>query len=354
MAWAAAGCLATAAGSLGCAPARGSATGKDANPGASGSSDSYSPSPDGLLSASAFAFDTFITLQALCDRKTLDSLMDRCFYFESIFSRTKPQSDVARLNANKGEPIDVNSETADIIKRSLEYSDLTNGLFDITIGAVSELWDFKEGIKPADEAIEEAVSHVSYRNVRVDGNTIQLLDPQARIDLGGIAKGYIADDLAQILAQAGCQSACLDLGGTIRTIGTQPDGKPWRIGIQDPLGESGDLVQSVETTDGSVVTSGLRERCFTQEGKRYWHILDPRTGFPADSRIESASIIGASGTEGEALAKPLFMMEIQDALNWIEAQPAVEAVLVDSTGNTLRTSGANAVPAFSAGTVGSA
>lgn len=328
LATAATGLAAAAAGQIGCTP----------KASASGHGDASAASADGLISAEGFAFDTFIALQAACDRSILDSALNRCFYFESIFSRTLPQSDIAELNAAGGRAVSVNPETADIIRRSLEYSNSTGGCFDITIGAVSELWDFKQGIVPDDAAIEQALGHVGYQGVSVRGSTVRMADPDARIDLGGIAKGYIADDLAQMLAEAGCRSACLDLGGTIRTIGAKPDGTPWRIGIQDPFAEGGALVETVDATDGSVTTSGLSERCFTKDGKRFWHILDPRTGYPAESRIESASIIGPSATDGEAFAKPLFMMDADAARKWIGDHPLLEAVLVDRSGEVSRIS----------------
>ena len=284
-------------------------------------------------------------------------------------------------------------ETADIIQKSLAYSERTGGLFDISIGAVSELWDFKNGVVPSEQAIAQALPHVGYQGIVVNGQAVQLKDAHARIDLGGIAKGYVADDLAQYLVEQGCESACLDIGGTIRTIGDKPNGEPWRIGVRtsgdgvltdgavdgdvfgsdaddgasgaaagdglwsdgassdvpSPRGSSsaasglrgrdGENLVVVAGAEGlSVVTSGLTERAFVQGGKTYWHILDPRTGYPVDSRIASASIMSAHALDGEGFTKPLFMMEPVDALAWIEAMPSVEVVLVGRDGQVMTTS----------------
>ena len=338
---------------------------------------------DGLLSVDLFAFDTFVTLRAACSGDVLSAMTDRCAYFESIFSRTRKESDVSAINAAGGKPVSMSFETADIIQKSLAYSEQTCGLFDISIGAVSELWDFKNGVVPSEQAIAQALPHVGYQGIVVNGQAVQLKDAQARIDLGGIAKGYVADDLTQYLVEQGCESACLDIGGTIRTIGNKPNGEPWRIGVRMSIdgtvagaagngasgaaagdsswsdgassgafssgssssaasgsgGRDGENLVVVADTEGlSVVTSGLTERAFVQDGKAYWHILDPRTGYPVDSSIASASIMGALALDGEGFTKPLFMMEPVDALAWIEAMPSVEAVLVGRDGQVMTTS----------------
>ena len=287
--------------------------------------------PQTLLTTDLFAFDTFITLSADCSQTVMTALEERSRFFESAFSRTIPSSDIARINDAQGAPVTVHPETADIITRSIAYSGITNGLFDITIGAVSALWDFKQGIVPPEESIREAVSHIGYERISMEGNTVRLTDPYAQIDLGGIAKGYIADDLARQLEAQGCTSACLDLGGTVRTIGCRPDGNPWRIGIQDPHHHDA-LVRTVEARNRSVVTSALTERCFEQEGRQYWHILDPRTGYPVSGKVTSVSILGPQATDGEAFAKPLFMTGAEEAPEWTRVHDQLEVLLIDETG----------------------
>ena len=294
------------------------------------------------LSRTLFAFDTVLTLKAVCDEATMDALCDRCTYFESIFSRTIETSDIGRVNAAAGEPVEVAPETVDLVQKALRYCEESGGRFDITIGAVSTLWDFKEGVVPADEDIREAVKHVDYRNVRVEGTTITLSDPQAKLDPGGIAKGYIADDLCQMLADAGCTSGFVNLGGNVKTVGCRPDGKPWHVGIQDPNDVNQAVVAAVYSEGTSAVTSGLYERQFEQGGKRYWHILDPKTGYPVETDLVSATIFSTASIDGDGYTKPLFMMGRDEALAWIEAKDGIEGLLVKDDGNVVQTSGCDA------------
>ena len=294
---------------------------------------------DGELTTTLFAFDTVVTIRAICDQATLDALAERCQYFESIFSRTIATSDIGRINAAAGSPVEVAPETADIVAKALRYCAESDGKFDITIGAVSSLWDFKEEVLPAPEAIAEAVKHVDYTLVQVDGTTITLHDPQAQLDLGGIAKGYIADDLCRMLEEAGCVSGFVNLGGNVKTLGAKPDGTPWRVGIQDPNDAYGSVVAAVDSMDTSVVTSGLYERQFELDGQRYWHILDPQTGYPVETDLVSASLISAASIDGDGYTKPLFMMGHDEAIAWIEAKPGIEGLVVDTDGAISQSSG---------------
>lgn len=324
--------LSAICGAIGCAPEP-----------SSGEPSSHASDGE-MSSATVFVFDTVATITAFCSTDTVNRAIDRCYRFESLFSRTIPESDIGRINASEGSPIEVDPDTARIIEQALEYSRATDGLFDITIGSVSSLWDFKQGIVADEGAIAEAVRHVDYRNVEVDGCTVTLLDPESKLDLGGIAKGYVAEDLAAFLSQEGCRSACIDLGGTIRTIGTKPDGTLWRIGIQNPFEDAGAVVSTYDLEDCSLVTSSLTERQFVKDGKRYWHILDPRTGYPVETDLVSASIVSPSGVDGEGYTKALFMMDPGDSIEFIEQLPNIEALLISATGSTFRTSGLSSEP----------
>ena len=297
---------------------------------------------DEPLSTTFFAFDTVITLTAYCTQEALDAAVDRCGYFESIFSRTIETSDIGRINAAQGASVQVAPETADIVAKALAYCEESGGLFDITIGAVSSLWDFKEGVVPDSDELAEAVKHVDYRCVQVEGDTITLADPDAKLDLGGIAKGYIADDLCELFAQMGCESGLVNLGGNVKTIGRKPDGRPWRVGIQDPNDVQGTVIAAVSSEGTSVVTSGLYERQFELDGQRYWHILDPSTGYPVQTDLVSASIMSDASIDGDGYTKPLFMMGCDEALAWINAHDGLEGLLVDMDGTIMQSDGCNA------------
>ena len=284
-----------------------------------------------------FCFDTVCTVGGVMDQSVLDAVVSRCEWFEQHLSRTIETSDVGRINAAGGAPVEVEPETAALIEASLGYSRLSGGLFDVTVGAVTRLWDFHEGVVPSPEDITEALSHVGYEGVRVDGTTVTLGDPLARIDLGGIAKGFVTDDLVALLADAGVTSAFINLGGNVAVLGEKPDGTPWGIGVRDPFDESGEKsIARVAATSGSLVTSGLYERQFEKDGQSYWHILDPRTGYPVKSDVVSASVFAARSIDGDGLTKPLFMLDEAEALAFLESQD-VDGLLVRADGSIAMT-----------------
>ena len=332
------------ASSAGAASNSGESSSASADATASTSSIPKSAQEHEQISTTVFAFDTVVTLTASCSQETLDSLAQRCEYFESIFSRTIPTSDIGRVNAAGGKPVEVAPETADIIAKALTYCEASQGLFDITIGAVSTLGDFKEGVVPDAADVAEGVKHVDYTNVQLDGQTVTLKDPKAKLDLGGIAKGYIADDLCKMLEEAGCDSGFVNLGGNVKTVGVKPDGKPWHVGIQDPNDVQGTVVAAVYAQpDGtSVVTSGLYERQFTKAGTKYWHILDPKTGYPVKTDLVSATIISSASIDGDGYTKPLFMMGHDEALAWINAKDGIEGMVVSADGTITQSNGCGA------------
>ena len=330
--------------------AGGSSTGGGSTGGGVSSSGSTTSSEQASTSASAnttqqertlFVFDTVVTLKCFCSEGLMDRAVDRCYYFEEHFSRTLEGSDIWNVNHASGKPVQVAPETADIVGKALTYCERSDGLFDITIGAVTSLWDFQKGVKPEDAAIKEAVRHIDYRGVHVNGDSIQLDDPQAALDLGGIAKGYIADDLAVLFREGGCMSGIINLGGNVYVIGARPDGSPWNVGIQDPNGVDQQIIAKVSCTDASVVTSGLYERAFEQDGVRYYHILDPKTGYPVMTDLVSSSVFGKSSIDGDAYATWMFLLGCDAALALIESTPGLDALVVDEDGHIAMTRNAH-------------
>lgn len=282
-----------------------------------------------VQSLTLFLFDTVIQISALCAPELMDRISERCRFFEDRFSRTKEGSDIWNINQAHGAPVEVSEETARCIEASLAYSEASGGLFDISIGAVSSLWDFVEGIKPDDDAIKEAVKHVDYRTISVDGTTVTLADPDAMLDLGGIAKGFITDDLVSMLREAGCKSAMLSLGGNVYVLGESFRGDDWNVGVQDPNGAANDVIASIPARNKSLVTSGLYERSFTVEDMLYHHILDPRTGYPAKTDLASASIVSDSSTDGDAYSTTLFLMGHDKAMDLLNSDERFSGLLVD-------------------------
>lgn len=289
-------------------------------------------SDDEIQSVTLFLFDTVVQIDAACSEELMGQVSERLIWFENTFSRTIEGSDVWNINNAQGSPVEVAPETADCIAQALGFAEATGGLFDITIGAVSSLWDFVEGVKPDDAAIQKALAHVDYRGVSVEGNTVILSDPQAMIDLGGIAKGYMTDDIVGMLAEGGCESACISLGGNVYVMGTSFDGDAWNVGVQDPNGAADSAIASIEARDASIVTSGLYERGFEQDGVFYYHILDPKTGYPAKTDLESSSIRCASSTTADAYSTTLFLMGHDAAMELVEGDDRFECVLIDDAG----------------------
>lgn len=292
-----------------------------------------------VQSLTLFLFDTVIQISALCEPELMDRISERCQFFEDRFSRTKEGSDIWNINQAHGAPVEVSEETARCIEASLAYSEASGGLFDISIGAVSSLWDFVEGVKPDDDAIEEAVKHVDYRAISVDGTTVTLADPDAMLDLGGIAKGFITDDLVSMLREAGCKSAMLSLGGNVYVLGESFRGDDWNVGVQDPNGTANDVIASIPARDKSLVTSGLYERSFTVGDVLYYHILDPRTGYPVKTDLASASIVSDSSTDGDAYSTTLFLMGHDKAMELLNSDERFSGLLVDMDDTAMASDG---------------
>ena len=217
--------------------------------------------------------------------------------YDALMSRTVQGSDVDRVNRASGDMVIVDSSVAEAIATGLEAGAYSGGDFDISIGRVTALWDFKSADPevPSEEELADAVATVNYKDVSVHGNEITMKNPDAELDLGGIAKGFVAEKTADYLKQQGVGSAIVNLGGNVVAIGTKEEGEPFVIGIERPYSDRTEIVGSVSVSDQTVVTSGIYERNFEQDGILYHHILDPRTGYPVDTDLESVTIVASIG-----------------------------------------------------------
>ena len=255
--------------------------------------------------------DTYctITIYDSADSTLLDEAFDLCAQYEALFSITIEGSDVWRINHAMGAPVEVDPQTVELILSGLSFGELSGGLFDITIGRLSRLWDFSgEQYLPSDEELEEACKTIDYTQVRIVENTVQLLDPDAWIDLGAVAKGHIADKIAGFLVARGITAAVIDLGGDIAAIGQKPDGEPWRIGIRKPQGGTNELLGVAGIGESSIVSSGIYERKFERDGVTYHHILDPGTGKPVLTDVVSVTILADSAVTGEGLSTIILLI----------------------------------------------
>ncbi|MCM1256613.1 MAG: FAD:protein FMN transferase [Roseburia sp.] len=287
--------------------------------------------PSDKISKSDFYFDTIITVTLYDAAK--ESLLNDCFSiadtYEHYFSATRPDSDVSKINQSGGVPVEVHGETAELIEKGLYYSELSGGGFDITVGNLTSLWDFTgENPKvPEDAEIQNAIASVDYRNVEVSGNTVTLKNPDARIDLGGIAKGYIADKMKEYLVEQGVTEGIINLGGNVLCLG-EKSGEPYRIGVQKPFDAEGTPLFALDITDQTVVTSGVYERYFTMEDTLYHHILNPKTGYPYDNHLLSVTIICGKSLDADALSTTCFSLGLDKGMELIETLADTEAVFI--------------------------
>lgn len=361
---------------------------------------------DGSRCISFFLFNTQVHMHAYGDAAAdpdatarLDAALvaarDRCLFFERAFSRTRDDSDIARAHAASPNAVPVSPQTARLVRQALGYCERSRGKFDITMGTVTSLWNFHTGEVPSRLALARALPHVDYRHIVLDEEpcgrepldeeslgkdspvqgsldddalnagtsrvpssnvpsskssqpTLAITDPQTILDLGGVAKGYIADDLADLLIAHGVGRFAINLGGNVVVRGGRPAdasarppvaaGSPWRIGIINPLDPAHNRA-IVDMADGSVVTSGIHERRFTKGGVTYHHILDPATGMPAKTDLTSATIIAPRSMDCDGYSTTALMLGARDAIDFVESLPGIEAVLIDEADQVWWTSG---------------
>lgn len=297
---------------------------------------------------SGFYFNTVISV-TIYD-KVSESVMDECFelarQYENYFSNTIPDSDISKINDAGGTPVTVHDETVALLEIGISYGELSDGRFDITIGTLSDLWDISTkalleetnaSMIPSNEDIAAALATVDYRNIKIEGNDVTLLDPNAKIDLGGIAKGYIADKMKEFLNEKGITNGFINLGGNVLALGGKEDGGAYTIGIQKPFAEDNSAIASVQVTDETVVSSGIYERNFTVDGTLYHHILDVSTGYPYDNGLASVTIITKNSVDGDALSTTCFSLGLEDGMALIEELEDTEAIFI-TTDNEIYTS----------------
>lgn len=275
-----------------------------------------------------------------------------CSEYENMLSKTIETSDIARINNAEGKAVTVSDETIEVLKKGMEFGRLSGGAFDITIGKATDLWDFHDnaesghegGVVPAEKDLRDAISHVNYENIKIEGNRVSLTDPETEINLGGIAKGYIADKAAEYLKERGVVSAIVDLGGNIVAIGGKTSQiaasgdtqeTDFKIGIKDPLSSSGGLLELIPCKNKTVVTSGTYERYFEKDGVKYHHILDVNTGYPVDTDVLSVTIIADRGysAECDGLSTTCLALGMEKGMELVKSLEGFEAVFVDKDGN---------------------
>lgn len=291
-----------------------------------------------------------ITIYDSQDKALLDDCLALCDKYELIFSRTNEKSELYKLNHHKNVsdgdfstdgqttpyPVSGTADTwhisedlAALLSEGLDITRESDGAFDIAIAPLTSLWDFtaEDPEVPDDAAIQKALPLCSSDGVTIDGEDITLLSDDIQFDVGAIAKGYIADRLKDFLIKKGVKSAIINLGGNVLCIGSKPDGTPFKIGIQKPFADRNETEAVMDITGKSVVSSGIYERCFKQDGKLYHHILNPQTGYPYDNGLISVTIISDQSVDGDALSTTCFALGLEDGLKFAEKK-GVQAVFI--------------------------
>lgn len=256
-------------------------------------------------------------------RKTIKEVENEMKRLEALMNFYKDSSEIGILN-NYGfeKRVEVSTEVFYIIEKAKYFSEISKGAFDISLAPVIELWGVftKHERVPLEKEIKERMSLVNYNNLILDEgeNTVRFSKENMKIDLGGIAKGYAADRATQIYKQNNVNAAFINLGGNVMVFGEKPDNSDWSVGVQEPFKSRGEIIGVVNITNESVVTSGNYVRYFEDKGVKYHHIIDPRTGYPADSNLMSVTVISQNSMEGDALSTAAFVLGDEDGMRFIK------------------------------------
>ncbi len=288
---------------------------------------------------------TRITVEVWADdaakgNQAIDAVLDEMRHIDETMSTYKPTSEVSQVNAKAADgPMHISKELFDLLTTARQYSEITDGAFDITYASVGYLYDFRKHVRPDDAQIAQALPAINYRHVILDpaNQTVRFSQKGVRIDLGGIAKGYSVDCGIDVLKGLGYTRAYVGAGGDSRIIGDR-FGKPWMVGIRDPMKGEGNVIARIPLVDAAISTSGDYERFFEEKGVRYHHIIDPHTGHSA-SKVRSATVIGPYATRTDGLSKTAFVLGPDKALEIYNRLKDIDAIIVELDGTVVTTDG---------------
>ena len=294
------------------------------------------------VSKDIFAMDTYMTVTAYGKNAEngVNKAVDEINRLETVLSAEKQESDIYKLNETGSGTL--STDTKNIVSKALEINKTTNGAFDISIYPLMVKWGFttQKYNVPSKNEISKLLKDVDSSKIIFDEKSGNIkLKENMKIDLGGIVKGYTSNRVMQIFKECGVKSGLVSLGGNVQALGTKTDGTAWQIAIENP-DKSSDYIGVVSVKDKAVITSGGYERYFEKNGKTYHHILDPETGYPAESGLKSVTIVSDDGTLADALSTSLFVMGKEKALDyWREHKNEFDTVLVEDNGDITITGG---------------
>ncbi len=305
------------------------------------SADSEAKGASDEAQRSVFAMDTYMTVKAYGENAedACDAAIAEITRLDNLFSVGIEDSDVSLVNKNGGG--EVSEDTKYLISRSLDIYEQTDGKFDISIYPVMDLWGFttQDYHVPSEEELKDKLSLVDASKISIEEGEVSFEKDGMQIDLGGIAKGYTSSGIMDIFDDYGVESGLVSLGGNVHLKGKKQDGSPWKVAIQNP-DETQDYLAVLEAGDVAVITSGGYERYFEEDGKTYHHILDPETGYPADSGILSATVVTADGTLADALTTSIYIMGTDEAIEyWKASEDDFDMILYTDDGKLYVTEG---------------
>ncbi|WP_077857704.1 FAD:protein FMN transferase [Clostridium sp. BL-8] len=299
---------------------------------------------------SGYVLGTLINLRAYgnAPEAAIDEAFEKLNDIDDKMSAFKENSEISKINLGAGAKAEIVSyDTYFVVKKAIEYSKILEGTFDPTIRPLVKLWGIgtKDERIPQRSEIDKVLKLVNYNDVILEesNSSIKLKQEKQALDVGGIAKGFAADKVRDIFIKNNIKSALIDLGGNIFALGNKQDNTSWKVGIQNPFKPRGEFIGILSVKDKSIVTSGNYERYFIEDGRRFHHIIDPKTGYPSESEIISATIISDNSIDGDGLSTGIYILGVEKSLRIIESIEGVEAILVTEDKKVYTTSGINEI-----------
>lgn len=301
---------------------------------------------DESVSKTEFVLGTVVTVKLYnnATEEVFSTVFHKLREIEEKMTINSKDSEVISINSKAGEGfVKISDDTFYVIDKGRYFSEISKGRFEISIGPLVKLWNIgsEDAKVPTENEIENRKALIDFNNVilKESEKSVMLKEEGMTLDLGGIAKGYGADEVVKILEEHGVKHAIVNLGGNVFAYGNKPDGSPWRIGVQNPKSPRGDYIGIAEVVNKTVVTSGIYERYFEEEGKQYHHILDPDTGYPVENNLAGVSIIADSSIDADSLSTAAFALGIDEGMKLIETLDDTEAVFVTKDSEVHITSG---------------
>ena len=282
---------------------------------------------------------TLVDKDSISAEQNIDKAIAEITRIENLISEWRPETQISQVNQNAGiKPIKVDKEVFDLTKKGIYFSKLTDGAFDISIVAMDKIWKFDDSMDelPSEQAIKESVRHVGYQNIVLDStnSTIFLKNPGMKIGFGSIGKGYAADKTRDLMKSIGVKAGIIDASGDISTWGTQPDGKPWAIGINNPFNDH-KMAAVLYFKENAVTTSGSYEKYAEIHGKRYSHIMNPKTGYPSTG-LTSVTITGPNATMANGFSTSIMVLGEKEGLKLLKQFPEYHYLLITDKGKIIK------------------